>query len=106
METWEKGSKVNSSLVVTALVVNLAMYVGLNLGFGGMALNGKVVSGHYFVGEHRHYHEVSAATYACCKALESAALVFLLGAIAYAVLHFWGCACYGCGRALDNRRMQ
>ena len=50
------------SMIPVALV-NFASFVVVTLMLGGDALNGKRIDGHYYLAQHGHLTEVSAAIY-------------------------------------------
>ena len=45
--------------IVLLAVINFLAYVLISLHLGGDAVNGKIDSGHYYLGSHGHYTEVS-----------------------------------------------
>lgn len=62
MKTTPRGQRV-LQVVVGILLLNFFQFAGVSLAIGGTALNGKVENGIYYLGEHGHYKEVSAALY-------------------------------------------
>ena len=46
-----------------AALINFVLFVAGTFVLGGDALNGHVDGGHYFVGSHHHFTEVSRAAY-------------------------------------------
>ena len=44
-------------------IVNFALFVAATIILGGDALNGRIEDGHYFLGDHGQYTEVSPAIY-------------------------------------------
>ena len=43
--------------------INFVTFISIHIIIGGSAPNGKVVNGHYFVGDHGHYNEVPYVIY-------------------------------------------
>ena len=46
-------------VVVIFAWVNFGVFAGIAIWLGGDALNGKIEGGHYYLGEHGHFTEVS-----------------------------------------------
>lgn len=44
-------------------ILNFACYVAISLALGGDAVNGKIENGHFYLGEHGHFTEVSSSVY-------------------------------------------
>jgi hypothetical protein len=47
--------------VFVLAVINFATFISINIYIGGDALNGHMIDGHYFLGSHGRYTEVSRA---------------------------------------------
>ncbi len=67
-------------------ILNFLLFMVITQNQGGSALNGKVENGHYYLGEHGHYTEVSQAVYLLNQAYEIITLAafgvtFLIGVI-------------------------
>lgn len=51
------------SVFITITVINFLLFFLFSLIIGGTAINGKVVDGQYYVGDHGEYREVSHLAY-------------------------------------------
>jgi hypothetical protein len=50
--------------VIGALcILNFVAFVAISGGIGGDALNGKIVDGHFYLGDHGHFTEVTEAVF-------------------------------------------
>jgi hypothetical protein len=56
---WEKYVTNVVLALFPITLLNFVVFAGICYYLGGSALNGKIVSEHYYVGEHGHYTEVS-----------------------------------------------
>jgi len=54
------GKKLLLQFAFALGIVNFIAFFAISVMIGGDALNGKIVNGHYFLGSHGHFTEVSA----------------------------------------------
>lgn len=63
-------------ILIVSLILNFVVFVAIAMYLGGDALNGRIEGGHYFLGSHGTYTEVSYGVFLYSKIHT---IIFLIG---------------------------
>lgn len=88
---WEKRISKVVIVLIPITLLNFIAFLIMTSYLGGDAVNGKVVSGHYYVGSHGHYSEVGLGTFLYSKIHTYATfMTFALFISLLLVVELWG----------------